>query len=356
MKFSVPFALILLMVTACAFGWSTKEHVDLTRLAIADLIDREDIPADMKAWLREAAVQVMLPCEVQADFIHKRHGVFPRGVDGIAYWAAMPDLVADSSRPTDLVQPYGVPERSLHFIDLELFNPDADRQKFMVDLSGRPAIDAFPRDMSDPRYRQAGMLPFRVEECQRRLVLALREGRLTDQESVYPRDEHAGKWAGYLAHYLADAAQPHHGTVDYKSASFFPDHASPPNVHAAMEYLLVDDEQNDLIDLRTEVWDEMLRCLESLPIDAQAGDPWARVLNRVWESYATLPLIGEAAASAWEPVEGGGRFDLPMMYHFTGRVDGKKTTVAQMKARQLALAVRDIQGYWLQAWREAHAQ
>lgn len=356
MKFSVPFVLVLLLSSVCAFGWSTKEHVDLTRLAIADLIDREETPAEMKAWLCEAAVKVMSPCEVRADFIHKRHGVFPRGVDGIAYWAAMPDLVADSSRPTDLVQPYGVPERSLHFIDLELFNPDNQRQTFLPDLSGRPGMDAFPRDMSDARYRQAGMLPFRVEECQRRLVLALREGRLTDAAGVYPRDEHAGKWAGYLAHYLADATQPHHGTVDYKSASFFPDVTSPPNIHAAMEYLLSDDEQNDLLDLRTEVWDEMVRQLAELPIDGEANDPWARVLGRVWESYAALPLIGEAAVSAWEPTEGGSRFDLRTMYHFSGNIEGKPTTVSQMKARQLALAIRDIQGYWLSAWREAHAE
>ena len=39
-------------------------------------------------------------------------------------------------------------------------------------------LDHFPHDMGDERYRRAGMLPFRVEQCYGELVKILREKRL----------------------------------------------------------------------------------------------------------------------------------------------------------------------------------
>ena len=82
--------------------------------------------------------------------------------------------------------------------------------------------------MKDPRYQQAGMLPFRVEECYGKLVEQIRAGRLSDKPGQFPRDEHAAKWAGYLAHYVADNTQPQHATIDYKSQTYFADKRNAP--------------------------------------------------------------------------------------------------------------------------------
>ena len=50
-------AIAVLALTIPAFGWSNKEHLQLTRIAALRLINAADTPADMKAWLREAMVQ-----------------------------------------------------------------------------------------------------------------------------------------------------------------------------------------------------------------------------------------------------------------------------------------------------------
>ena len=84
----------------------------------------------------------------------------------------------------------------------------------------------------------------------------IRQGRLVDKAGQFPRDEHASKWAGFLAHYLQDNTQPQHATEDYRSASYFSANPrSAPNVHADVEYRLVDDEFEDYPALRAEFFD-----------------------------------------------------------------------------------------------------
>src|SRR5207302_7397829 len=96
----------------------------------------------------------------------------------------------------------------MHFLDVEQFMADESKRTYADDLSHKPKLADFPRDVKDPRYQQAGMLPFRVEECYQNLVKCFREDRLVDTPGGFPRDEHAAKWAGYLAHYVQDNTQP----------------------------------------------------------------------------------------------------------------------------------------------------
>jgi hypothetical protein len=86
----------------------------------------------------------------------------------------------DSGDRARKVEPFGVPERLLHFIDLELFMPDEARRRYRPDLSNRPKAADLPRDFHDERYARAGMLPFRAEQCLHAMARALREGRLHD--------------------------------------------------------------------------------------------------------------------------------------------------------------------------------
>jgi hypothetical protein len=356
-------ALLLFLFTPSANAWSTKEHILLTRLAAIRLVADPATPADMKAWLRDSFPGIGADVASQRDYLlHARLGPFPRGVDGTAFWAVVPDLEAliDSGTPADRVkkvQPFGVGERQLHFIDVEYFMPEESRRRYRPDLSNKPRAADFPRDMTDPRYARAGMLPFRVEQCRRELVNAIKKGRLVDKPGQFPRDEHASKWAGMLAHYAQDNTQPQHATEDYRSASYFS--ANPrgaPNVHADMEYRLVDDEFEDYPELRQEFWDLLVKALDQADEPTQSEDPFDATIEVSLRSYDALPLIGRAAVAAYgERPTRQSRFDAATFFHFRGPVSSKDMSVLEMKARQMAWGVRRTEHLWLNAWREGTA-
>src|SRR5207249_3712883 len=71
--------------------------------------------------------------EEKEYLLHKHVGLTPRGVDGLPFWAVMPDLVGliDRDRPLDK---FGVSEQKLHYIDVELFMADAAARKYAPDL------------------------------------------------------------------------------------------------------------------------------------------------------------------------------------------------------------------------------
>ena len=258
------FFLALLLSPLAAFGWGTKEHLQLTRIAIERLIADPQTPDPMKQWLRDATPGLMDMAGEKQWFLNQRQGIAPRGADGIVYWAVMPDVDAlmGGGREEKKIEPFDVPERLLHYIDLELFVTGDQKRAYRHDLSGKPKLADIPHDMKDPRWQQAGMLPFRVEDCYHKLVADLRSGKLTDKPGQYPRDEHAAHWAGFLAHYLGDNTQPQHATIDYKSAVYFADKRRSPNVHAQVEYIMADDEQADHMELRNEYWPLLEKALD----------------------------------------------------------------------------------------------
>jgi hypothetical protein len=352
-----------LLAAPPAGAWSTKEHLQMTRLAAERLLADPHTPAAMKDWLRRAAPGLMSMGQERQWFLTQRTGVFPRGADGIAFWATVPDLSALTEREGDVVQPFGVHERLLHFLDVELFNPDPAKRTYRDDLSAKPRPEDFPRDMNDPRYARAGMLPFRVEQAYGELVKNLRAGRLSDAPGQFPRDEHAAKWAGYLAHYAQDNTQPQHATADYKSARYFGNARAAPNVHADVEYRLGDDEWADYPALREEFWAAFAKSLDEVKDPVETDDPWRATLEVTLASYDALPLIGAAARAAYP--EGAGRggsaaavrrqFDADAFFHHKGTVAGRETTVLDLKAHQMAWAVRRTERLWRRAWAEASA-
>lgn len=349
-----------------AWGWSTKEHILLTRLAIARLLADDQTPPPMKQWLRDADPGNLDMEALEDYYLHSRQGIIPRGVDGLPYWSVVPDLEALISRPRDVVAPFNVHERLLHYLDVEFFDPhqqertEDQKPLFKADLSARPAAADFPRDHTDARYQQAGMLPFRVEQTYHRLVAALRAGRLNDQPGQFPRDDHAAKWAGFLAHYVADNTQPHHATVDYRSRTYFPNPARAPDVHAQLEYKLVDDENNDYLETRKLVWKLFVQKLETVEDPVGTEDIWTGSVLTSLQAYDALPLIGQAARAAWQPNTPSDRswedgiIHTPTFYTHQGQWREKPSTVAEMKAHQMALAVHRIAAHLRQAWEAAH--
>lgn len=346
MRIAVRLALAFVLIASSrAAAWGTKEHIQLTRLAVSRLLDDPATPAGMKAWLKEAAPNLPDREGEKQFFLTRRMGVFPRGVDGLAYWSVMPDLVSSN----DNIAPFGAPERLLHFIDLEFFAPE-DKRTYADDLSHKPSADAIPRDLKDPRWVRAGMLPFRVEDCYAKLVRCLQNGKVNDKPGQFPRDDHAVRWAGYLAHYAADNTQPHHATLDYKSASYFDNRRTAPNIHAELEYRMGDDDRNDFPELRKEYWAAFEKALGEFKDPIMTKDPWQATIEIALASYDALPLIGRAAQAAGR----GEKFDTEPFFRFKGQFAGVETTVLEMKARQQAWAVQRIATLWRQAWEEAH--
>ena len=356
---------MLFVTSSGAFAWGTKEHMQLTRIAAERSIAAENTPDAMREWLREATPGAMGMEGERRWFMEQRQGIVPRGADGIPFWAVVPDaVVLMEGREEKKVAPFGVPERLLHYIDLELFLSGDQQKEYRHDLSGKPRLADIPRDMSDPRYQQAGMLPFRVEDAYHKLVEQIRAGRLNDKPGQFPRDEHAAKWAGYLAHYLGDNTQPQHATIDYKSASYFADKRNAPNVHAQVEYIMADDDADDHMALREEYWTAFVRALEEVNDPIESDDLFTATNQVSLASYDALPLIGVAAMAAMkqggtpqhpEGAAGATKFDTEVFFHYRGQFQGRDMSVLEMKARQQAWGVKRIERIWRRAWDEAHA-
>ena len=243
------------------------------------------------------------------------------------------------------------------FRSLEIFQAEEANRSFSADLSHKPKLEDIPRDMADPRWEKAGMLPFRIDDCYKRTLEQIRKSRLTDKPGQFPRDEHATKWAGMLAHYAADNTMPLHATIDYQAYSFFLnlEKSKKPKVHFDMEYVLVDGENEDYPALREELWKHLQAALSQMQRPAISKDVWTTSVGISLQSYDALSLIGNAARAAYLDSAGNLKaFDADVFYHFAGKVNDAETTILQMKARQLALATKWVETLLLTAWQEAN--
>ena len=346
-------ALLLLLISCSAFAWSAKEHLIITRIAIGRLIADPTTPPEMKKWLIDSGGKA-LDLAAEKRFLLDEHiGPFPRGADGIPFWSVTPDLVKDADRRQRVLVPFNTVESKLHFIDLELMNSDPQRRMYADNLSRKPAWADLPHDINDPRYRSAGMLPFAVEVHYANQVRSIRAGRLLDKPGQYPREDHAVKWAGVLAHYLSDNTQPQHATEDFKSQSYFGNGVRTPDIHADVEYRLLDDPDDDYMELRREFWPLLLKALgESDP--PTSNDPWKSTIEVALISYDALPMIGRAAKAAYPDAgqSGPGKWRPDIFFHYRGRYLGREMSVMEMKAHQLAWAVHRVQWALTQAWGE----
>lgn len=356
-----------------ARGWSFKEHILLTRLAVQRLLADPTVPPQMKAWLREASPNAG-DLESARIFLLETHiGPEPQGLERLDYWTIFPDLArkVDGDKP---VAPFGVPEAPMHFIDLELLMPGDDVKQFKQDLSNKPKLEDLPRDWRDPRLVQAGYLPWRIEQIYAQLVTAIGENRLMPG-GEHDRDN-ALVLAGHLAHYLADNTQPQHATIDFRSRAYFAIPQRAPDVHGMLEYGMVDWEGRPYPELRQELWDQLLselacadrqRALDGVLGDRGRIDPWSSTVRVSMASYDALGLIGEAAQAAVgqkvkdgdpsQPIDAPAReadqFDMEAFFRQRGTVSGSEMSLLEVKARQLSLAVLRIEAMLKQAWAEA---
>ncbi len=360
----LPVTVVLLclpLLAPAAHAWSYKEHIQLTRIAVSRLLSDPTTPPDMKAWLRQAVPHVPDMAGEREFLLRGRVGTNPGKFEGMLYWSYAPDIHAQRDARTSKVEPFGLHERLMHFIDLELFLTGQRVRGYRHDLSGKPRIDDIPRDMTDPRYQQAGILPLRIEHCYGKLVESIRAGQLHAATTDEQREKTATYWAGYLSHYLADNTQPHHATLDYRSQSYFANRRKAPNIHNEMEYRILDDEKQTFPQLREEYWKLFETALARFADPIETRDPFRASLEVSFISYDALPLIGlaakKAAGQAGTPDDPQGditgEFNTEAFMQFRGTYHGREISVMELKALQTAWAVKRIEKTLRQAWKDA---
>jgi hypothetical protein len=160
--------------SACA--WGNEGHRLINRLAIANL------PADAPAFLRSEAA-----------------------ISEIEYLGPEPDRWrSPAEAELSAVQ---APE---HFIDLEPADALGPLPRRRLDFEA--SVFA-----SGQRPEKIGLQPWEATEVWQRLKAALREYRQlsADHKETRSVEQVAIFYAGWLGHYVGDAAQPLHTTVDY---------------------------------------------------------------------------------------------------------------------------------------------
>lgn len=361
-RVSLVAVLALLSVVPSAEAWGFKEHIQLSRMAVGRLLDDPKTPPEMKTWLKTLVPDPRTPEAEREWFLRAKIGEAPVGLSPFEHFVILPDLRSKTDKK-EKVPPVNIPERMSHFLDMEIFVASGKPRKYSDDLAGKAPPDAIPDDPTDARFIQAGALPFAVERSYDELVKSIRDGRLAFDPAKPNEEDNAVRWAGFLAHYLQDNCQPLHATEDYKSASYFPNRRTAPNVHAAMEYRMNDDAAQDYPELRAEFWDVFVRELATLKDPITTDDPWKATVEVSSLSYDALPLIGAAAVASAGAVDStekaaGKSPELPInitkFFHFEGVVRRDKMTVLQLKARQQAWALLRTERLFKQAWAEAH--
>ncbi len=358
-----------------AEAWSHQGHILITRMALVRIIEDPASPKGLREFLQSQVKSTQADCEKLAttEMVGAEPKSYLEGMDGACTW---PDRVQQLEEGKKLLEPYGMAEQKMHFLDMEFF---AQEVLYKPDRSCRPKLEDFPRDTKNWRYQQAGFLPFRVEEYYKKSVAAL--GKAGEPVNV----EEATKSLGYLVHYLEDAHQPHHSTIDFKSLSYLAGKVPgvkeiktplqdgteaisykadrKVNPHGDIEFQIFENAEEPRAGLRKELWKEL-----NARIDSKAKKEWslrvfgegekagefdgfAETIRILSESYGYLPTVGKAAVAAYAE----GKFDAKAFFNSEDTVHREKMTMVQVIADRKAEAVLEVERVIRRAWADAKA-
>src|SRR5688500_9387 len=113
LKLMLQIGAALLWVGARAYAWSYKEHVQLTRIAVARLLADPTTAPAMTAWLRKAVPNTLDMNGERAFLMTARMGDKPVGFEdeGMLYWSYVSDVRAKTD-PREMTRlPFDVHER-----------------------------------------------------------------------------------------------------------------------------------------------------------------------------------------------------------------------------------------------------
>jgi hypothetical protein len=358
-----------------AQAWSHQGHILLTRLAALRITQDEKAPKELRELLDTQMDSDLAACEKLATRVTVGPEPVKEYLTGLDGACTLPDRILATKAGQAVIEPYGMPEASMHYLDLEYF---AKEIQYQPDLSSLPAVADFPHDLKDWRYKQAGFVPFRVEEFYKKAVEQFGAGAKADVDAT------AGV-LGYLAHYLEDCHQPHHATIDYKSLSYLAGKVAGVkeiktkladggeaisyrtgkdiNPHGDLEFRLFENADETRATFRKEFWNELTLRIARHAQEAEYQwpeypsrtavpyDPFKRSLEILRHSYTYLPAIGKAAQAAYAD----GKFDVQAFFRSEDTVGGESMTIVQIIAEQNARAVLEVEKTIRRAWDVAHA-
>ncbi len=203
---------------------------------------------------------------------------------------------------------YGKAEERRHYIDLEWFGADPW-------YALNPDIKKMRRRFTDRTLERAGTLPWTIEGVSDQVESAWRRG---DCDAVV-------RLSGYLAHYVGDASQPLHTTINYDG------YARDRGIHARIELAV----------------DHSLRELEPMAAREvrveEINDVWTPVIAEIRDANG---LVGEVIRDDRAARDAG---------DYSGR-DYQRAVMhedAAMFARQIARAASVLASIWLYEWHRA---
>jgi TonB family protein len=169
-----------------SFGWGSKGHKMINRLAV------ESLPADVPAFLKTA-----------------------EAINEIEYLGPEPDRWRSRAEPE-----LSAEQAPDHFIDMEyaerIGTLPRRRYDFIAALYAYAA--AHPDQAQEMRPERVGFQPYITEEVWQRLKSAMRDYRTLSAQpgpDTKPVEAAILFYAGWLGHYVGDGSQPLHVTVNY---------------------------------------------------------------------------------------------------------------------------------------------
>ena len=218
-------------------------------------------------------------------------------------------LEAHSVEPDSVLKArYGKAEERRHYIDIEMFGTDPWRA---LD----PDIRKTQRRFGYRTLERAGTLPWTIEAVSEQLENAWRSN---DCEAVL-------RLSGYLAHYVGDASQPLHSTINYDG--FARDRGVHARVELAVDHSLGELEPIAASEIRIE----------------DINDPWTPTIGEIRDANG---LVGEVIRDD-RAVRDAGDYNRIDYQHAMMRQD------AAMFARQIARAASVLASIWLYEWHRA---
>jgi len=178
-------ALLPLMWTPLSFGWGSKGHKMINRLAL------EGLPASMPAFMRTRAA-----------------------IDEITYLGPEPDRWRSPAEPElDAAQ---APDHFIDFYYADMIGPlPRERYEYIAELTA--AEITHPAMAKELQPDKVGFQPYITNEVWERLKAAMRDYRQmrAAHQDTKPVEAAILFYAGWLGHYVGDGSQPLHVTRDY---------------------------------------------------------------------------------------------------------------------------------------------
>lgn len=241
-------ASVLLVTVGSGWAWGPKGHEIINRLAAANL------PSDVPEFLRDARAQ-----------------------EAMAYFAPEPDRWRSPLEPE--LNAAQAPE---HFIDMEyadLLN-EMPRRRYDYLRALAVAQAAHPELVLTPE--KVGLQPYVTEEIWQRLKAGMRAYRqlAATHGDTRPVECELVFYAGWLGHYVGDAANPLHTTLQYNgwTGPNPKGYTTEHTVHAQFETAFVD------ADIKQAGVEPLVAEAKPKLID----DEWLQYLTYLRASYALV--------------------------------------------------------------------